>query len=291
VKILLLGRDGQLGWELERALAPLGAVAALGSRELDLADADALVRTVRELRPEAVVNAAAYNAVDRAESEPERAQAVNGHAPGILAEEAGKVGAVLIHYSSDYVFDGRKGSAYTEDDEPQPLSAYGRSKLAGEGAVLAASGGHLVLRTAWVYSTRRDSFVSKVLQWSRRQQTVRIVDDQVSNPTWARGLAEASALVLGRGREYAFERAGLYHLAGDGFASRYAWAQEILRLDPHAEEQVTKEVLPAATAEFPAAATRPSFSALDCARFQRVFGLQLPDWRHSLALAMQPGSG
>jgi dTDP-4-dehydrorhamnose reductase len=198
---------------------------------------------------------------------------------------------VLIHYSSDYVFDGRKGSAYTEDDEPQPLSAYGRSKLAGEGAVLAASGGHLVLRTAWVYSTRRDSFVSKVLEWSRRQQTVRIVDDQVSNPTWARILAEASALVLGRGREYASERRGLYHLAGDGFASRYAWAQEILRLDPRAEEQVTIEVLPAATAEFPAAATRPSFSALDCARFQRVFGLQLPDWRHSLALAMQPGSG
>lgn len=286
MKILLLGRHGQLGWELERTLAPLGPIAALGSREVDLADANVLRRKIRELRPEVIVNAAAYNAVDRAESEPEKALAINGQAPGVLAEESAALAATLIHYSTDYVFDGRKGAPYSESDEPNPLSAYGSSKLAGEQAVMGMRGSYLILRTAWVYSTRRGSFVTKVLEWARQRETLRIVNDQVSSPTWARMLAEATALILARGPDYISERRGLYHLAGAGFASRYDWAKEIIRLDPHPHEQIFQQLLPASTAEFPAPATRPLLSALDCEKFSNTFSLQLPDWKQILQLAL-----
>ena len=282
----MLGRNGQLGWDLKRALAPLGQLTALGSGELDLGDFDAVRATVREARPDAVVNAAAYTAVDRAESEAERAHAVNAGAPGVLAEECAALKAVLIHYSTDYVFDGEKGSPYVETDEPGPLNVYGKSKLAGEEAIQAAGGASLILRTAWVYSTRRDSFVTRVLGWARKQERLRIVDDQVSNPTWARSLAEATALVLGRGKDYVAERRGLYHLAGGGFASRYEWAKEILRLDPHAEEQMVKEVIPAATSEVPTPARRPPFSALECGKFRETFGFELAGWREGLAEAV-----
>jgi dTDP-4-dehydrorhamnose reductase len=287
--MLLLGKNGQLGWELERALRPLGPVTALGSQELDVGDFDALRAMVRELRPEAVVNAAAYTAVDRAESEAERAYTVNAEAPGVLAEECAALKAVLIHYSTDYVFDGEKGAAYVETDKPNPINVYGKSKLAGEEAIQAAGGPSLILRTAWVYSTRRDSFVTRVLGWARKQERLRIVDDQVSNPTWARTLAETTALVLGRAKDYVAERRGLYHLAGEGYASRYEWAKEILRLDPHADEQVVKEVLPAPTSEFPTPARRPLFSALECGRFRSTFGLELPGWREGLERALREG--
>ena len=286
MRILLLGKNGQLGWELQRTLAPLGSLVALGSQELDLGDFEAVRRKMREMGPDAVVNAAAYTAVDRAESEPEKAYAVNGEAPGVLGEECALLGAALIHYSTDYVFDGKKGAPYVETDEPNPLNVYGKSKAAGEEAVQATGGSYLILRTAWVYSMRGDSFVTKVLEWARQKETLRIVDDQVSNPTWARMLAEATALVLARGNEYVSEHRGLYHLAGGGLASRYDWAKEILRLDPHPDEQIVKELLPAATAEFPTPAKRPLFSALDCGRFESTFGLELHDWRQALELAM-----
>jgi dTDP-4-dehydrorhamnose reductase len=286
VKILLLGKNGQLGWELERALGPLGPLTALGSQELDVADFDAARATVREGRPDVVVNAAAYTAVDRAESEAERAYAVNAEGPGALAEECAALGAILLHYSTDYVFDGEKGTPYVETDEPNPINVYGKSKLAGEEAIQAAGGASLILRTAWVYSTRRDSFVTRVLGWARKQERLRIVDDQVSNPTWARSLAEATAMILGRGRDYVAERRGLYHLAGGGFASRYDWAKEILRLDPHAEEQVVKDALPALTSEFPTPARRPLFSALECGRFRGTFGFELAGWREGLGEAL-----
>lgn len=289
MKVLLLGKNGQLGWELQRALAPMGTLAALGARELDLTDSDAVRRAIRELRPQLIVNAAAYTAVDRAEGEPEKANAINGKAPGILAEECASLKAALIHYSTDYVFDGEKGAPYAEMDALNPLNVYGKSKLAGEEAIGAAGGSFLVLRTAWVYSLRRDSFVTKVLDWARQKETLRIVDDQVSNPTWARMLAEATALILARGLDYLSENRGLYHLAGEGFASRYAWAKEILRLDPRAGEPAERDLLPAATADFPSPARRPHFSALDCKRFKSTFGLQLPEWKDSLQLAMAGG--
>lgn len=287
MNILLLGKNGQLGWELRRTLAPLGPMVALDYADLDLNDFDALRLKVRELRPELIVNAAAYTNVDRAEAEPEQAQAINATIPGILAEEAKKMRSALIHYSTDYVFDGSKGQPYVETDVPNPLNVYGESKLAGERAVQAASGAYLVLRTAWVYSFRGDSFVTKVLKWARQSETLRIVDDQISNPTWARMLAEVTAQVLGRGVDVVRERKGIYHLAGRGYASRYEWAREILNLDPQRHEQTVRQLLPASTREFPAPARRPSLSALDSDRFSSAFNLELQDWRTALLLAMQ----
>ena len=201
MRILLIGKRGQLGWELHRCLLPLGEVQALDYPEIDLAKPDSLRKLVRTSAPDVIVNATAYTAVDKAESERELAFAINAVAPQVMAEEAQKIGAVLIHYSTDYVFDGKKGAAYTEEDDPHPLNVYGASKLAGEQAIRSVGGVYFILRTAWVYSTRRDSFVSKVLQWSRQSETLRIVDDQISNPTWARMLAEITALILARGVE------------------------------------------------------------------------------------------
>ncbi len=287
MRILLLGKNGQLGWELQRTLAPLGDTTALDYAELNLLDFDALRKACRELQPELVVNASAYTNVDKAETESEAAYAVNGTVPGILAEEAARLEAVLIHISTDYVFDGEKGRPYSEADLPNALNVYGQSKLAGEQAIQAVGGAHLILRTAWVYSLRGNSFVNKVLQWSRQNETLRVVDDQVSNPTWARMLAEVVAQLLGKSRNVVREHSGLYHLAGAGYASRFQWTQEILQLDPQREAQVSKQLLPASTRDFPTPAQRPLFSALDCSRFESTFGLCLPDWKHALRLAME----
>jgi dTDP-4-dehydrorhamnose reductase len=289
--IVLIGNTGQLGYELERTLAGLGSVTALDYPELDLNQPGQAAAQVMALQPQVIVNAAAYTAVDQAEANPEAAQRINAEAPGALAEVARRLGAVLVHYSTDYVFDGAKGAPYAETDSPHPLGEYGRSKLAGEQAVQQAGGAYLIFRTAWVYSLRRESFVSKVLGWSRQQETLRLVDDQVSSPTWCRALAEVSAQVLARGLPDATgwvqERSGLYHLAGSGYASRLAWGREILCLDPRAVEQRTRQILPAKTADFPTPAQRPLFSALDCSMFERTFGLRLPAWQTALRLAMQ----
>jgi dTDP-4-dehydrorhamnose reductase len=293
MRILLLGNTGQLGWELHRTLSPLGQVIALDYPNIDLTRPESVRRTIQEAQPELIVNATAYTAVDRAEQEPETALAINGAAPGVMAEEARKLGAALIHYSTDYVFDGRQERPYVESDEPNPLGVYGQSKLAGERAVQQAADVYLILRTSWVYSTRRSNFVLSVLDWARRQPTLRIVSDQVSNPTWARMLAEISAQVVAQGhqdvRAYFRERSGLYHLAGDGYASRMAWAKAALRCDPHKEQQVTQAIQPAATTDFPTPAERPLFSALNCDKFASTFGLHLPPWEQALRMALEAG--
>jgi dTDP-4-dehydrorhamnose reductase len=295
MNILLLGKYGQLGWELRRALAPAGHVIALDYPEIDLLQEGNVRKIVRTYHPEVIINATAYTAVDKAESEPEIAMAINARAPGLLAEEALRLGALLIHYSTDYVFDGNKGSEYLESDSPNPLGVYGQSKLDGERFIQAVGGDTLILRTSWVYSLRRESFVTKVLQWSRQQPVLRLVSDQVSNPTWARMLAEATTLLLVKGgeswREWLGERRGLYHLAGSGYASRLEWAQAILRLDPKQAEQVVQQIQPALTADFPTPAQRPLFSALNCDLFPRTFGLSLPPWDDALALAMENNYG
>jgi dTDP-4-dehydrorhamnose reductase len=291
LKILLLGNGGQLGWELERLLQPLGVVIALDFPQINMADPGSIRITVQECRPDGIINATAYTAVDQAESESGLAHAVNGLGPGVLAEEARKLNAFLIHFSTDYVFDGQKGSPYLETDAPNPLNVYGKSKFSGEQAIQAVDCNYLIFRTAWVYSLRRDSFVSKVLAWARKNETLRIVSDQVSNPTWAHSLAEITVRLLVRAGEaplpWLADRKGLYHLAGDGFASRYEWAQEILALDPNPHEQVTRNLLPAATTEFPAPAVRPLYSALDCEKFKAAFGLHLPNWKQALSWALQ----
>jgi len=289
--ILLIGKYGQLGWELQRALAPLGKVVAIDYPEIDLVRLDDVQKLVQEINPQVIVNATAYTAVDRAEDELDQAIAINGRAPGLLAEQARRCRGALIHYSTDYVFDGSKGSDYIETDIPNPLSVYGRSKLAGEQAIQQVGGAYLILRTSWVYSMRRDSFVTKVLEWARKQRTLRVVDDQVSNPTWCRMLAEVTAQLLAKAGNdpvgWLVERSGLYHLAGSGKASRYQWAQAILASDPRREEQVVQEIVPAKTSEFPTPAQRPAHSALNCDLFPSVFNLKLPDWQDALQLAME----
>jgi dTDP-4-dehydrorhamnose reductase len=287
MKLLLLGKTGQLGWELQRTLQPLGELVALDYPEINMADAASIRTTVQEHRPQLIVNATAYTAVDKAESEPELAEAINGTGPGVLAEEARKLNAELVHFSTDYVFDGKKGVPYIETDRPNPLNVYGSSKLHGEQAVQQAGGDYLILRTSWVYSLRQQGgFVGKVLQSSRQQESLRIVVDQISNPTWARMLAEITSQVLAHGEKYIYERAGLYHLAGDGLASRFEWARLILQLDPNSHEQLTKEVLPVMTSEFPSPALRPLFSGLDCSLFEQTFNLKLPSWQDALRLAV-----
>lgn len=255
MRILLLGNTGQLGWELERSLAPLGELKTCDFPSLNLADPQSFRRVYQDCLPDLLVNATAYTAVDRAETEPELAQAINGFAPGVMADEARKHGAAFIHYSTDYVFDGRKGSTYIENDSPIPLSVYGQSKLAGEQAVRQVGGAHLILRTSWVYSLRKDSFVNKVLGWSRRQEKIKLVTDQISGPTWARMLAEITSQLICQGtedlRQWFSEHRGLYHVAGSGFCSRYEWGEQILQLDPHKEEQVVRDLIPTKTAEFP----------------------------------------
>ena len=290
LRILLIGRSGQLGWELQRCLAPLGEVVTYDYPEIDLAKPASLPALMRGVNPQVIVNSAAYTNVDKAESEAELARQINAISPGVLAEEARRLGAAFIHYSTDYVFDGCKGAPYTESDALHPLNVYGQTKLEGEQAVQAVGGAYLVLRTSWVYSMRQGGFVTKVLQWAREQETLRIVDDQISSPTWARMLAEATALIVAQGRDdpvgYLTEKAGLYHLAGSGACSRYEWAQAILELDPKKSEQKVRQLLPAKSSEFPTPAERPLVSVLECGKFEQVFGLRLPEWRGALKLAI-----
>lgn len=287
-KILLIGKTGQLGWELQRCLPTLGEIVAYDFPDIDLGHPESVRGLIREIAPQLLINAAAYTNVDKAESEAQTAWQVNAVAPGIMAEEAKKLHAAYIHYSTDFVFNGMKGTPYLEGDQPDPLDEYGRSKLGGEKSTEEASESYLILRTAWVYSLRQGGFVNKVLQWSRQQKTLKVVDDQISNPTWCRTLAEATAQVIAQAQNdwYGFfkEKAGLYHLAGGGYASRYDWAKAVVELDPKKDEQTIHEVLPAKTSDFPSPAARPLFSALDCGLFAKTFGIELPDWKKSLAL-------
>jgi dTDP-4-dehydrorhamnose reductase len=290
-KILQIGTKGQVGWELLRTCSPLGELIGLDYPTVDLSDSAGLRELIRNTKPDIIINAAAYTNVDKAELEPELARAINAIGPGVLAEEAKKINAVLVHYSTDYVFDGTKGSPYIETDITNPLNIYGQTKLEGEQAIQSVGGAYLILRTSWVYSMRQGGFVSKVLQWARQQEVLRVVDDQISGPTWARMLAEATALVLAKGRDdqagYISEKAGLYHLAGSGACSRYEWAQAILELDPKKSEQKVRQLLPAKSSQFPTPAERPLVSVLDCRKFAQVFGLQLPRWQKGLQLTME----
>jgi len=288
--ILLLGKNGQLGWELNRTLRTVGDLIALGRPDIDFTNLGSIHSLIKKIQPNVIFNATAYTAVDHAESEPERALAINAKAPGLLAEAAKEINAVLIHYSTNYVFDGKKEIPYVETDSTNPINVYGKSKLEGEHLVTQVGAAYLILRTSWVYSLRGDSFVTKVLGWSRKNSSLRIVSDQVGSPTWARMLAQVSAQLLAIGKQdifrWAKERKGVYHLAGEGITSRLQFAQAILDFDPHPEEQVAREILPSKTIEFPTPAQRPLFTALDCDKFATTFGLRLPPWEKALGLAM-----
>ncbi len=289
-RILLLGKNGQVGWELQRTLACLGQVTALDYPEIDFTQPETLTTVVKAARPDVVINAAAYTDVDKAESEPEKVHLINAAAPAVLAEAARAVNAALIHFSTDYVFDGKATRPYVETDQPHPLNVYGKTKLDGEKGVADVGGAWLVLRTTWVYSLRQGGFVNKVLSWAEANQTLRIVTDQVGGPTSCRMLAEAAALLLAKAGNAPFDwirtRRGIYHLSGDGHASRFEWAKAILEFDPHPEKRQVETVLPARSADFPTPAVRPLFSALNCDKFEQTFGFRLPGWMASLRLMM-----
>lgn len=283
MRILLTGKNGQVGWELSRALAPLGEITAFDRSELDLAVTDRIVSAVRSVRPHVIVNAAAYTAVDRAESEPDAALAINAVAPGILAEEAKRAGALLVHYSTDYVFDGTKDAPYAEEDPPNPLNAYGRSKLAGEDSIRAVSVPHLILRTSWVYAARGRNFFMTILRLLREKGALRIVSDQIGAPTSAGALADATAELLRRHDPSALgNMSGTYHATAGGSTSWYGFATEIAGLEQASLSQMPP-ILPIPSSEYPLPAPRPKNSRLSNEKLLLRFGVKLPPWEACLA--------
>ena len=288
MKILLTGRNGQVGYELERALQGLGEVVALTREQMDLADLAHVRAVIRDLRPALIVNPAAYTAVDKAESEPELAMRINGEAPGVMAEEAKKLGAALIHYSTDYVFDGTKTDPYTEDDIASPLNVYGHTKWAGERAIQASGVPYLIFRTSWVYGSRGRNFLVTVQRLARERDELRIVNDQYGAPTWCRTIADTTAHVvaqLGGGkkqdgidRDLWQQHAGLYHLTAQGKTTWHGFTQAIVE---HRSIERKPVVVPITTQEYPLPAKRPVNSHLSCERLIHTF-CQLPEWSKAL---------
>ena len=289
IRILLTGGSGQVGWELRRALAPFGEIVSPTRELLDLASVDSIVDAVRAVRPNLIVNAAAYTSVDQAEAELELAMKINGEAPRVLAEQAAACDAALIHYSTDYVFDGRKEQPYREDDMTAPINAYGRTKLAGEHYVLKSDAPHLVLRTSWVYGPRGRNFLLTMLRLGRERKELKVVNDQFGAPTSARLIAEATAGVVakhlsdGRLNKDALHNAGgLYHLTAAGRTTWYEFAQAILSGKPG-----MANVRPIPSSSYPTPAARPPNSVLDNGKLQRQFGFRLPDWQVGLMLCLE----
>ncbi|WP_313087324.1 dTDP-4-dehydrorhamnose reductase [Pseudomonas sp.] len=281
MKILITGSTGQLSSALQGTLAGEGKVLALGHRLMDLAEPAQVRQQVRLLRPDLIINAAAYTAVDQAERERDRAFAINATAPGVLAEEAAALGAPLIHYSTDYVFDGRKSGPYTEDDRPAPLSVYGASKLAGEQAIQAVGGEHLILRTSWVYSLQGRNFLLTMQRLLQERDALSVVSDEIGAPTWAGTLAAVTADLVRNWRNGNGWPGGLYHLTATGETSWYGFACAIAE---HLQRQgrLRARITPIATADYPTAAQRPLNSLLDCSRLQRDWRIDLPDWHSGL---------
>ena len=285
MRILLTGSSGQVGGELTRHLGVLGEVIATDRPQFDLADVGATRNAIRALQPDLIVNAAAYTAVDTAEQEPKLAEAVNGVGPGILAIEAKRLGAVLVHYSTDYVFDGRKNSPYKTTDETNPLSVYGRSKLAGEQAVLASGAQSLILRTSWVYGLAGSNFLRSILRKARSEPELRVVDDQIGRPTWSRVVARAtvrmieSSLSGGRGAWSFSGKEGLYHVTCSGQTTWHGFAKRILDI---ARPESAHKLKPIASDAYPTAAVRPPYSVLSCDKTTETFDLTLPSWSDAL---------
>jgi dTDP-4-dehydrorhamnose reductase len=282
---LLTGAHGQVGYELERCLQGLGEVVAPGRERLDLSDLAQVRDVVRALRPGLIVNAAAYTAVDRAESEPALAHIVNAEAPGVLAGEARSLGAAMVHFSTDYVFDGSKDGPYVESDPAAPLNVYGRTKLQGEQAVAAAGIPHLILRTSWVYGMRGHNFLLTMLRLARERGELRVVADQHGAPTWSRTVAQTTAHILAQARcggaDWWEGNGGLYHLGCQGKTTWHGFAEAIMEATSN-----PVPVIPISTNEFPTAARRPSNSLLDSSRLANRF-CRLPEWRETLALCLQ----
>ena len=287
--ILVTGATGQVGSELVRTLAvqfPRTPIAAPTHAELDLSEPACIRKYVRALRPRWIVNPAAYTAVDRAETDHAAAFTINGDAPGVLGEEAARIGAAVLHFSTDYVFDGAGSRPYREDDVPGPLGVYGASKLAGEQALAASGAAHLILRTSWVYGATGKNFLLTVLRLAREREQMSIVDDQHGAPTWARDLARLSTHIIVQTHDAGAVRAfeGVYHAASEGETTWFGFAQQALSFRSPAEPATRfAELLPIATSAYPTAAARPCNSRLDCSKLDDTFGYRMPNWRQALA--------
>jgi len=281
MKILLLGEHGQVSRELQLSLRGQDELIVCGRDRLDLSQPEQIRQQVRAVQPALIINAAAYTAVDQAESDAQLAFAINATAPGILAEEAAALGVPLIHYSTDYVFDGRKNTAYAEDDAPKPLGVYGRSKLAGEQAIQAVGGAHLILRTSWVYSLYGKNFLLTMQRLLQERDSLNVVADQIGAPTWAGSIAEATRQLVEHWRHGQAGPWGLYHLTARGETSWFGFASAIAE-QLRAQGKTTATLQPIPTSAYPTPAQRPLNSRLDCTRLQRDWHVQLSDWHSAL---------
>lgn len=278
--VLLLGGTGQIGHELRVPLSAFGTVVSPDREVLDLLNPESIREVVREYAPDIVVNAAAYTAVDDAEAEREEAQALNARVPGVLAEISEEVGSWLVHYSTDYVFDGSNTVPYVETDSPNPINEYGRTKRAGEEVIQEVGGRYLILRTSWVYSDRRSNFLRTMLRLADDHDTLTVVDDQIGAPTWAGWIAQATTAMLHRlvGDENARDKSGLYHLAASGQTSWYGFARAIFA--QFERDDVAVEPIP--SEEYPTPADRPAYTVLDSSKARQTFGLTIPTWTEQL---------
>ena len=292
MKILLFGKNGQVGWELNRSLQPLGEIVVLDIEDVDFSEPESLRQIVQDVNPNVIVNAVAYTAVDKAEEEEELALNINGVAPGVLAEEALKLNALLVHYSTDYVFDGTKSTPYVETDSPNPINAYGRTKLAGEIAVQSSGCDYLILRTSWVYASRAHNFMLTMLKLAQEREELSIVSDQIGAPTSARLIADITILCLQQEikekREGAFT-SGLYHLTASGHTSWHGFTEEIVNLAKNRLNMSLKikEIKAIPTTDYPTPAKRPMNSQLELKKLSDMFGVEMPDWKKTLELCIE----
>jgi dTDP-4-dehydrorhamnose reductase len=291
IRVLVFGRTGQLGWELRHKLACLGPVARIDTPDVDFTRPETIRDAMRAAEPAVIVNAAAYTAVDKAESETELAMAINGTAPGVLAEEAKRLGSLLVHYSTDYVYDGTKQGLYVETDAPNPRNVYGKTKLAGDEAIAAVGCEHLILRTSWVYGARGNNFLLTMLRLSKERAELRIVDDQTGAPTSSECIAEATADILaqvlapaGGGLE---GRSGVYNLTCAGATTWFGFAKAFLEKSAGSNGAGAPKLIPIPTSEFPRPATRPANSRLSGARIKETFGVVMPDWESALDMVLE----
>lgn len=287
-RILLFGKVGQVGWELRRTLAPLCELTCVDFPDVDFTKPDSLRHWIGTTRPQVIINAAAYTAVDKAETETALATAINATAPAIMAEEAKKLGALLVHYSTDYVYDGAKTTPYVETDPTGPLGAYGRTKLEGDQAIAAVDCNHLIFRLCWVYGARGGNFMLTMQRFAREREKLRVVADQFGSPTWSRMIAETTALALARiqSPDQASALKGVYHLCSSGHTSWHGFASAIIDAMPDSERKC-REVEAIPSSAYPTPTKRPAYSVMSCAKLETTFGLRLPDWKHCLDLVLE----
>jgi dTDP-4-dehydrorhamnose reductase len=290
MKILLTGTSGQVGWELKRTLMTVANVISVNRYQLDLGNPDSIRTTIRDIKPDIIVNPGAYTAVDKAESEPDLAMNINGVAPGIMAEEAKGLNAAIIHYSTDYVFDGNKNTPYQETDLTNPQNVYGKTKLAGEEAIKSVGVNYLIFRTSWVYGLRGKNFLLTMQRLAKEKEEIRVVDDQVGAPTWSRMIAEITGQIIAQGQNnlavFFANNAGIYHLSSGGKSSWYGFADAILNNDLSNNERKLKRLIPIPTSEYLTPAIRPAFSLLDNQKLADTFGLKIPEWDQVLNLVL-----